>query len=138
MSHLLEAWKRSSFDRHFILSRRLPASSIPGAFSRLAAIVLTLGCGVGIAHAQEPHLGIAVSATTLGIGLHAAVPVSDHVNLRAGVKLFGLTHDFDSDGITLAATLKMRSIDAFSLGVTVWPGVVTSTYVPATFGTNSE
>ena len=90
---------------------------------------------VGPAAAQAdlgPHsrVGVAAKVSTLGIGVDAAFPVLERANVRVGFSVFTLNHDFDNDGITLAASLKMRSVDvhfdwfAFGGGFHVSPGVV--------------
>src|SRR2546421_555342 len=58
----------------------------------------------------RPRVGVAVRVSTLGVGVDVATPVSDHANFRVGFNAFGLSHDFDSDGLTLAAHVKMRSL----------------------------
>src|SRR5437879_2441829 len=77
---------------------------------------LTL-CAVGRAAAQPdlgPHssVGLAANVSTLGVGLDAAFPVLERANVRVGFNLFTLSHDFDNDGITLAASLKLGSFNA--------------------------
>ena len=58
----------------------------------------------------RPRIGVAVRVSTLGVGVDVATPVSNHANFRVGFNAFGLSHDFDSDGLTLAAHVKMRSL----------------------------
>jgi hypothetical protein len=82
----------------------------------LSAAVLT--CGAGIAGAQSlstphSHSGVAVKMTTLGVALEGAVPVHEKLNVRAGFNTFTLNHDFDDDGITLAAQLKLQSFSTY-------------------------
>ena len=76
------------------------------------ASVLVLVTFASEARSQELHGGVGVKLGTLGIGFDGAVPVSDRVNVRGGVNFFNFNHDFDNDGITLAAQLKMRSVHA--------------------------
>jgi hypothetical protein len=40
------------------------------------------------------------------------VPVNEKVNIRGQGNFFGFSHDFDEDGITLNAKLKLRSLNA--------------------------
>ena len=95
------------------------------------ASVLMLVSFAGEARSQtEMHGGVGVKLGTLGIGFDGAVPVNDRVNVRGGVNFFNFNHDFDNDGITLAAQLKMRSISAqvdffpFAGGFHVSPGLM--------------
>ena len=61
----------------------------------------------------EAHGGVGVKVGTLGFGFDGAVPVLDHANAwRIGANFFNFNHDFDTDGITLAAQLKLRSVIA--------------------------
>jgi hypothetical protein len=79
-----------------------------------------------------PHssAGIAVKVSTLGFGFDTAFPVLDRANVRVGFNAFTFNHDFDDDGITLGASLKMRSLSAyfdwfpFGGGFHVSPGVM--------------
>ena len=95
----------------------------------------TILCAVGPAAAQDvlgpnSHVGIAAKISTLGVGVDAAFPVLDKANVRVGFNMFTLNHDFDNDGITLAASLKMRSLSAyfdwfaFGGGFHISPGVM--------------
>ena len=69
-------------------------------------------------------------AAPLGFGADIAVPVGERVNLRGGFNVFGLSRDFDDDGITFAAQLKLRSVSAhldwfpFGGGFHLSPGVM--------------
>lgn len=56
--------------------------------------------------------GAGVKVSTLGIGFDGAVAATDRSNVRVGVNFFNFNHDFDNDGITLAAHLKLRSVTA--------------------------
>jgi hypothetical protein len=52
-------------------------------------------CGAGLAAAQSggdpnSHVGVALKLTTLGIGIEAAVPVAERLNVRAGFNVFTL------------------------------------------------
>ena len=76
------------------------------------------------------NAGVAFTVATLGLGVDVAVPVSENVNVRGGFSAFSLNHDFDNDGITFAAQLKLRSVSAhldwfpFNGGFHVSPGVM--------------
>ena len=103
------------------------------------AVVLagsTTLCAVGPAAAQGdligPHssVGLAVKLSTLGVGVDAAFPVLERANVRVGFNAFTFNHDFDTDGLTLAANLKLRSFSAyfdwfaFGGGFHISPGVM--------------
>ncbi len=45
-------------------------------------------------------------------GADIAVPIGEQVNLRGGFSVFGLSRQFDNDGIALDAQLTLRSISA--------------------------
>src|SRR5690242_14335003 len=60
----------------------------------------------------EAHGGVGVKVGTLGFGFDGAVPVLENANVRIGANFFNFNHDFDTDGITLAAQLKLRSVVA--------------------------
>jgi hypothetical protein len=91
-------------------------------------------CAVGPAAAQDlgPHsnVGVAVKVSTLGVGLDTAFPVFERANIRVGLNAFTFNHDFDNDGIALAASLRMRSVStyfdwfAFGGGFHISPGVM--------------
>ncbi len=89
--------------------------------NRMLAVVLAatvLACGAGTAGAQtvstsNTHAGVAVKLTTLGAAIEVAVPVHDRVNVRAGFNGFSLSRDFDDEGITLAAQVKLRSFSTY-------------------------
>jgi hypothetical protein len=97
--------------------------------SVLAAVSCVLLTGRGVALAQSPssssqttrpptsaapsHVGVAVKLSTLGVSLEAAAPVMPRANLRVGFSVFALNHQFDNDGITLDAQLKMRSFSTY-------------------------
>ncbi|HEX4345997.1 MAG TPA: hypothetical protein VHZ73_00395 [Vicinamibacterales bacterium] len=75
----------------------------------LGMAMLLVAVGAAPAAAQ---VGIGVKAGSEGLGVDVAVPVASRVNIRAGVSTFTLNHDFDSDGITIAAQLKLSGVDA--------------------------
>jgi hypothetical protein len=92
-------------------------------------------CAVGPAAAQPdlgPHssVGLSANVSTLGLGVDAAFPVLERANVRVGFNLFNLNHDFDNDGITLAASLQLSSFSAhfdwfaFGGGFHISPGVM--------------
>lgn len=99
----------------------------------LVAPVLFLAARVAAAQSVPSpprHVGVSVKLTTLGVAIEGATPVHERVNVRAGFNVFGLTHDFDTDGIGLAAQLKLRSFSTyldwfpFGGGFHVTPGVM--------------
>ena len=84
----------------------------------LALVCLMLGASSRPAAAQvlsSPHsnAGVAVHVGSLGVGFDLAVRVSERLNVRGEFNTFTFNHDFDQDGITLAAQLKLRSVNAF-------------------------
>ncbi len=87
------------------------------AFRAIVLTATTTLCAVAPAVAQNPALhsnvGFAAKVSTLGAGADVAFPVFDRANVRAGFSAFSLSHDFDNDGITLAASLQMRSFSAY-------------------------
>lgn len=105
-------------------------------FFSLALVCLMLGAGARTAAGQalsspNSHAGVAFNvAPPLGYGIDIAVPVSEKVNVRGGFNAFGLSHDFDNDGITLAAQMRLRSVSAhldwfpFGGGFHLSPGVM--------------
>jgi len=104
--------------------------------SPAVALVLTLAClaapTVALAQtdAPEPHFGVAGKVSSLGVGIDVAVPLLEHANFRVAFNGFGLTHDFDNDGLNLTARLRMRSVVAqldwypFNGGFHVSPGLM--------------
>jgi hypothetical protein len=80
----------------------------------LWAVILTLGVGIAPAAAQSEHshVGIGVKGGSEGLGVDVAVPLASRVNVRLGASTFSLSHDFDNDGINIAATLKLSGVDA--------------------------
>jgi hypothetical protein len=105
-----------------------------------AVFVLSFVCSLllmrpPVAAAQavsSPHsnAGVAIKLSTFGVGVDLAVPVSDTVNIRGGFSAFSISHDFDEDGLNLAASLKLKSVSAildwfpFAGGFHVSPGVM--------------
>jgi hypothetical protein len=65
-----------------------------------------------VGHTQTTTGGVDVKIGTLGIGFDGAVGVTEKANVRVGVNFFNFNHDFDNDGITMAAHLKLRSVMA--------------------------
>lgn len=101
----------------------------------LVAAVSVLGFAAGPAAAQQipgthSSVGVAAKVSTLGGGVDAAVPVADRVNVRGGFNMFAFNRNFDDDGITFAASLKLRSVTAsvdwfaFGGGFHISPGVM--------------
>jgi hypothetical protein len=76
------------------------------------------------------RFGVAGTVSSLGIGVDFGVPVMKHANLRVAFHGFGLSHDFDDEGLTVAAKLKMRSFVTqldwypFNGGFHVSPGLM--------------
>jgi hypothetical protein len=100
-----------------------------------ALVCLMIAAGSRTAAGQvllspNSNAGAALTVSTLGFGADVAVPVSEKVNIRGGFSAFSLNRDFDNDGITLAAQLKLRSVSAhldwfpFDGGFHVSPGVM--------------
>lgn len=75
-------------------------------------------------------IGVAVHASTLGIGGDVALRLNDRANVRAGMDFFSLSHDFLDNDITWAGKISMKSahlfLDWFPMGggFHVSPGVV--------------
>jgi hypothetical protein len=76
-----------------------------------AVSVLLIGLSASAGYSQT-NGGVAVKVGTLGIGVDGAVAVNDKSNVRVGADFFNFNHDFDNDGITIAAHLKLRSVMA--------------------------
>jgi hypothetical protein len=97
----------------------------------IAISVLIIGFQARAANAQTTaHGGVLINLSTLGYGFGAAVPVAERANVRVGVNLLTFSHDFDNDGITMAAQLKLRSVNTyfdwfpFAGGFHVSPGLM--------------
>ena len=80
-------------------------------FAAAACSVLMLLSYASAGYSQT-NGGVAVKIGTLGIGFDGAVAVTDKSNVRVSADFFNFNHDFDNDGITLAAHLKLRSVTA--------------------------
>lgn len=93
-------------------------------------VCAVLAIGARSAAAQSSVAGVAVKIGTLGYGFDVAVPVGERLNARGGASFFTWNHDFDTDGINLAAQLRLRSVSAsldwfpFAGGFHVSPGVM--------------
>jgi len=74
--------------------------------------VLMLMCQATAGHGQTTTGGMAVKVGILGVGFDGAVGITEKSSVRIGVNFFNFNHDFDDDGITLAAQLKLRSVMA--------------------------
>jgi hypothetical protein len=63
---------------------------------------------------SEGKVGVAVKASTLGIGFDGAAKVASKINIRAGVNFFNYSRDFENeeDNITYVGDLKLQSIHA--------------------------
>ena len=57
----------------------------------------------------QPHVGVGVSAGTLGIGPQAAVSILKLSNIRGGANFFSYDDDFTKDGVHYNGSLKLRS-----------------------------
>jgi hypothetical protein len=101
----------------------------------LVAVVSVVAFAAGPAAAQDirgPHtsVGVAAKVSTLGFGVDIAVPVTDRTNVRVGGNMFTFNRDFEDEGITLGANLKLRSLVAsldwfaFGGGFHISPGVM--------------
>ena len=80
-------------------------------FVAFACSVLMLLSHASAGYSQT-NGGVAVKIGTLGIGFDGAVAVTDKSNVRVSADFFNFNHDFNNDGITLAAHLKLRSVTA--------------------------
>lgn len=82
------------------------------------------------ADVSNGKVGVAVSASTLGVSLEAAARVHRKANVRAGVNVLSHTRDFDDDDITYTGKLTMRSVHAyldwfpFGGGFHISPGLI--------------
>ena len=97
------------------------------------ATVLMLCASAATVGAQTPpesRAGVAVTAGTFGFGADVAVRIGAKANLRAGAGTFSLSHQFDADGITLDASMKLGGAKAqldwfpFGGGFHVSPGLL--------------
>jgi len=84
----------------------------------VALVCLMLGASSRTAAAQvlsspSSNAGVAFHLGSLGLGFGLAVPVSERLNVRGEFNALSVNHDFDQDGITLAAQLKLRSVNAY-------------------------
>jgi hypothetical protein len=82
------------------------------------------------------HFGVGVRLSSLGLGLEAAVRVSDRSNLRAGFNVLGLSHTFTKDGIAYHGHLNFKTFEAhydffpWGGGFHVSPGLLVYTADP--------
>jgi len=96
----------------------------------LAVLSLAAGTAAGQDAPATGHAGVVVKFSTLGFGFDVVAPVVPRLNVRAGFNLFGLNHDFETDGISLNGQVKMRSVavrvDWFPTGRSFYvsPGVL--------------
>lgn len=104
-------------------------------FQTLAAAVSAVVFAAGPAAAQDSPVtpssfGVAAKVSTLGAGVDAAMPVLERANIRVGFNMFTFNRDFDDDGITFGASLRLRSVTAsfdwfaFGGGFHISPGVM--------------
>ena len=76
------------------------------------------------------RLGIAIKASSFGVGVEAATPLTYRSNLRVGFNIFSYDRGFNEDGISYAAQLRFRSTEAhydwfpFGGGFHLSPGVL--------------
>ena len=103
------------------------------AFFTLSLVCLMVAAAgrTAAAQAPAPRAGVAVTlAPPLGVGAEIAVRAGEQLNLRAGFSMFGLSRQFDNDGIALDAQLTLRSVSAhvdwfpFGGGFHLSPGVM--------------
>lgn len=82
------------------------------------------------------HFGIGVKLSSLGLGLEAAVRVTQRSNLRAGFNVLGFSHTFTKDGITYDGHLNLKTFEAhydffpWAGGFHVSPGLLAYTADP--------
>ena len=64
---------------------------------------------------NTPAVGISVKASTLGIGVDAAVRVHPKLNIRGGFNFLSVNHNFENtgDNITYVGDLHLRSVNAY-------------------------
>jgi hypothetical protein len=106
-------------------------------------LLVTLACAIpasaqgptgtqptGSTRASNGKVGIAVSASTLGVSFDGAVKIHPEANLRAGLNLLNYSQDFDEDGTTYAGAVTLKSVHAyldwfpFGGGFHISPGMV--------------
>jgi hypothetical protein len=94
--------------------------------SRGVLAAFTWFCGIAPGQSDHPRFGIAVTASTLGLGIQGATAVTAHSNIRGGFNIFEYSHDFDKDGVNYKGNLKLRSFqvtyDHFFGGFHISPG----------------
>jgi hypothetical protein len=79
---------------------------------------------------SPPRVAAGIKLSLLGIGGEAAVPITSSMDVRAGFNGFGYSRDFDKDGVTYAAHLSFRSLEAhydwfpFAGGFHLSPGLL--------------
>lgn len=61
---------------------------------------------------RTARLGIGAKISLLGIGIEAATPLSNRLNLRGGFNFFNYSRGFNNDGIHYDGTLNFRSAEA--------------------------
>ena len=95
-----------------------------------AILVLSAGAAAGQTTTSLP-IGVAVrTLAPFPFGVDAAVAISPKVNVRVGLNFFKFSHDFDDDGIEIAAKLNLSGFDThvdwYPLGGTfhVSPGIL--------------
>ncbi len=95
------------------LAMAVGVSSIASA--QTSAPAAPASSGMSSSSTGDGRVGIAVQASTLGIGGDIAVKLSDKANIRAGLNNFSWSHDFvdDKDGSITTAKVKLKSVHAF-------------------------
>lgn len=58
-------------------------------------------------------VGLAVRASTLGLGIEAGVPIASRLNVRGGFNVFTYSESFSDEGIDYNADLKLQSGDIY-------------------------
>lgn len=82
------------------------------------------------------HFGMGVKLSSLGLGLEAAVRVSERSNLRAAFNVLGFSHTFTKDGIAYNGHLNFKTFEAhydffpWAGGFHVSPGLLVYTADP--------
>lgn len=76
------------------------------------------------------HFAVGINAGSLGLGVEAATPLANRINLRAGVNLFDYSQSLLQKGITYNANLTLLSVQAsvdwfpYGGGFHISPGVM--------------
>lgn len=65
------------------------------------------------APSSTARVGLGVAVSTLGVEIEAATRVTAKTNVRMAFNVFSYSHDFNNDGSTYAASLKLRSLEVY-------------------------